>query len=711
MPRNGWLVSTIILLSACEGVQTSGGERLPQAEVSTHKVNFGDVNWGETVLQDVTITNSGGLPLGVSSIALGTEEMEANFILNLGSTVVCGDEASDTPEDATEEEDGDDAEDTAASTDAETDDNAISTQSVITIGPDCSYTFQVGINPVSVGKIFGSINIETATDDADPPNYYRDPDRFRDTVILEGLAEQGEPNIVVSPRTLDFGFPYPGEPVTKYIEVHNVGSGDLTLEHPVLDDDCDERFEFDHARLTDGVVLEARTSTLLSVTYTPTTGSNAECEMTLASDDIDKPSSRVSIRGHKGSNPLCTPPTIEVISPAPGYIHGTLDDLVLELRAFDAEQPPPSLHCSVTSVFQEEAEELADCTPYNQSGHTVVSIPASSLMEGTDTILIEVQDDCGFESYAATSVVYRSTYPPSDDDGDGYSDTVITNPDCDDDDVLVYPMATEIFDGKDNDCDGEIDENTEGMDDDGDGFSEIDGDCNDVDDTMYPGAPELQDTKDNDCNGTVDDNTGLYDDDGDGFAETDNDCNDNNSEISPAAIEYCGDGIDNNCNGLMDQRDGCTPIDAGPIILGGIQMESTALGKGESTIMTVDVYDADGDELTFSWQEDIALTEQGHNGFDSIATQTVTWTAPSNLPEGSKGEIYTVYVIVNDGNGHEVRTLTNITVYPDPVLQTVDAPRAAPGCTTASTGIHNVAGAAWAFPMMLAVLGLRRRED
>ena len=228
---------------------------------------------------------------------------------------------------------------------------------------------------------------------------------------------------------------------------------------------------------------------------------------------------------------------------------------------------------------------------------------------------------------------------------------------------------------------------------------------------MYPGAPELQDTKDNDCNGTVDDNTGLYDDDGDGFAETDNDCNDNNSEISPAAIEYCGDGIDNNCNGLMDQRDGCTPIDTGPIILGGIQMEATALGKGESTIMTIDVYDADGDELTFSWQEDIALTEQGHNGFDSIATQTVTWTAPSNLPSGSQGEIYTVYVIVNDGNGHEVRTLTNITVYPDPVLQTVDAPRVASGCSTIPTNKQDITGFAWVLPMLLAAVGYRRRQE
>jgi hypothetical protein len=33
------------------------------------------------------------------------------------------------------------------------------------------------------------------------------------------------------------------------------------------------------------------------------------------------------------------------------------------------------------------------------------------------------------------------------------------------------------------------------------------------------------------------------------------DCNDNNHDISPAASEICGDGIDNNCNGLIDE--GC----------------------------------------------------------------------------------------------------------------------------------------------------------
>ena len=42
-----------------------------------------------------------------------------------------------------------------------------------------------------------------------------------------------------------------------------------------------------------------------------------------------------------------------------------------------------------------------------------------------------------------------------DDDNDGYSEN---QGDCDDTDSTVYPGATEVCDGLDNDCNGQIDE-------------------------------------------------------------------------------------------------------------------------------------------------------------------------------------------------------------------------------------------------------------
>ena len=47
----------------------------------------------------------------------------------------------------------------------------------------------------------------------------------------------------------------------------------------------------------------------------------------------------------------------------------------------------------------------------------------------------------------------------------------------------------------------------------------------------------------------------VLDRDGDGFTESEGDCNDDDPQIHPDAMEICGDGIDNNCDGNIDE--GC----------------------------------------------------------------------------------------------------------------------------------------------------------
>ncbi|MBX3245640.1 MAG: lamin tail domain-containing protein [Myxococcales bacterium] len=49
-----------------------------------------------------------------------------------------------------------------------------------------------------------------------------------------------------------------------------------------------------------------------------------------------------------------------------------------------------------------------------------------------------------------------------DEDGDGYGEGCALGPDCDDDDATVNPGATEVCDGRDNDCDGNVDEEVAG---------------------------------------------------------------------------------------------------------------------------------------------------------------------------------------------------------------------------------------------------------
>lgn len=48
--------------------------------------------------------------------------------------------------------------------------------------------------------------------------------------------------------------------------------------------------------------------------------------------------------------------------------------------------------------------------------------------------------------------------------------------------------------------------------------------------------------------------TDVPDEDGDGFG-SDVDCDDGNPNVNPDAPEICDDGIDNDCDGLMDGDD------------------------------------------------------------------------------------------------------------------------------------------------------------
>ncbi len=133
---------------------------------------------------------------------------------------------------------------------------------------------------------------------------------------------------------------------------------------------------------------------------------------------------------------------------------------------------------------------------------------------------------------------------------------------------------TELCDGKDNTCSGQVDA---GCDDDKDGYCDAKfatvgfplsctkggGDCQDDEAAAHPGAQEICDDLDNNCNGSVDE---LCDRDQDGFCDGalqtvgkpetcpggGGDCDDLDKGVFPFANEGCN-GKDDDCNGETDE--------------------------------------------------------------------------------------------------------------------------------------------------------------
>lgn len=107
------------------------------------------------------------------------------------------------------------------------------------------------------------------------------------------------------------------------------------------------------------------------------------------------------------------------------------------------------------------------------------------------------------------------------------------------------------------------------IDNDGDGFTNR-VDCNDGNPLIYPGAvEECFDGLDNNCDNLIDSQDPTCgapvcnDGDGDGYglpadpacSYPQEDCDDTLSGVNPGATENCSNGIDDNCNGLTDEAD------------------------------------------------------------------------------------------------------------------------------------------------------------
>jgi hypothetical protein len=100
------------------------------------------------------------------------------------------------------------------------------------------------------------------------------------------------------------------------------------------------------------------------------------------------------------------------------------------------------------------------------------------------------------------------------------------------------------------------------------------GDCNDKLKNVAPNLPEIAGNfRDDNCDGKADEagavpSTDALDHDGDGQTIAAGDCDDTNIMIKKGAAEICGDGLDNDCDGVADRSvdvngnvTACSPFD------------------------------------------------------------------------------------------------------------------------------------------------------
>ena len=171
---------------------------------------------------------------------------------------------------------------------------------------------------------------------------------------------------------------------------------------------------------------------------------------------------------------------------------------------------------------------------------------------------------------------YITPFCSGDGDGDGFTGA---QGDCDNGNASVNPGASEVCDSIDNNCDGSVDEggvcSTSAPVDcqvsDWSAWSECSHFCGGGVRTrtrtilvqpsnggaacpVDPGTESITESVEP-CNRDE-----CFDNDDDGYLEPSypgdsGDCDDTNANVNPGAMEACGDGIDNNCDGQVDE--GC----------------------------------------------------------------------------------------------------------------------------------------------------------
>ncbi len=289
-----------------------------------------------------------------------------------------------------------------------------------------------------------------------------------------------------------------------------------------------------------------------------------------------------------------------------------------------------------------------------------------------------------------------------DRDGDGYGDGDATegceapdgmvgkDGDCDDRDDAVHPGADEsdCTDPTDYNCDGTV-----AYDDrDGDGWASCE-DCNDLDEDVHTSTREVCNGRDDDCDGDIDVDASdceiMYEDlDGDGiggdatvcgcegtegFSNETGDCDDRDADVNPDATETCSTSYDDDCDGRSDDTTTSTAprVNAGTDITvsaGSADCVESGYTWACDTCASVDeivgdtatATDSEGDSMTYRWT--VSPSGPTIRSATSLSTTVTFADAMPDEPGACVDEVYTFTLTVTDCAGKSASDTMKVTV-------------------------------------------------
>ncbi|HJN74207.1 MAG TPA: MopE-related protein [Myxococcota bacterium] len=254
---------------------------------------------------------------------------------------------------------------------------------------------------------------------------------------------------------------------------------------------------------------------------------------------------------------------------------GEVDDAAGDLWYSDADEDGYGDPDTETRSCDGETGQVADGTDCDDTD--------ASSFPGGEEVCDEADNNC---DGTVDEGVQTTFYVDVDGDGEGSTDGTAeacdtptgyadNADDCDDGDASISTHATELCDGVDNDCDGDIDEDdaadatTWYEDGDSDSYGNPDSTTDSCE------QPSGYVDNDDDCDDTDADlnpeTTWYLDADGDGYGRSDitlesceqpknyvdddTDCDDTSEDVSPEGTEICNSGVDDDCNGVADDDD------------------------------------------------------------------------------------------------------------------------------------------------------------